>query len=69
MKPILVGGDSDLPYTELAARARMTEGALKTAVHRMRRRYGALLRTEIAETVSSPEEVEEEIRDLFRVLK
>jgi RNA polymerase sigma-70 factor (ECF subfamily) len=37
-------------------------------VHRLRRRYGELLRTEIAQTVSSPEEIEDELRDLFAAL-
>ncbi len=42
--------------------------ALKVAVHRLRRRYGMLLRNEIAQTVSSPEEVEAEIRNLMSVI-
>jgi RNA polymerase sigma-70 factor (ECF subfamily) len=46
----------------------MTEGALRVAVHRVRQRYRALLRAEIGNTVSRPEEVEEELRYLFRVL-
>jgi len=38
------------------------------AVHRLRQRYRDLLRAEIADTVSGPEAVEEELRHLFRVL-
>jgi RNA polymerase sigma factor (sigma-70 family) len=69
VKPILAGEDSSSPYAELAARLGMKEGALKTAVHRFRRRFGALLRAEIAETISDPTDVEEEIRHLFQLLK
>lgn len=53
------------PYAELAARLAMGEGAVKMAVLRMRRRFGELLRAEIAHTVTRPEEIDEEIRSLF----
>jgi hypothetical protein len=53
------------PYAEIAARLDLTEAAVKMAVHRLRARYREILMTEIAETVSSPEEVEQEIRHLF----
>jgi RNA polymerase sigma-70 factor (ECF subfamily) len=46
----------------------MTEGALKVAVHRLRHRYRELLREEIAQTVTSPAEIDEEIRYLFTTL-
>ena len=46
----------------------VSEAALKMKVQRMRHRYPRLLREEIAHTVASPEEVEDEIRYLFRVL-
>ena len=46
----------------------MTEEALKKAVQRMRRRYHQLFREEIAQTVASPDEVEEELRHLCAVL-
>jgi RNA polymerase sigma-70 factor (ECF subfamily) len=42
----------------------MTAGAVDVAGHRLRRRYRALLREEIAETVEGPEQAEEEIRYL-----
>lgn len=41
---------------------------MKVAVHRLRKRYGEILRAEIAQTVSSPEEVEDEIRYMFQIL-
>jgi len=63
-------GSEKLPsYTEIGKKLDMTEGAVKVAVHRLRQRYGELLREEIANTVSSPEEVEEELRNLFEALK
>jgi len=46
----------------------MTEGAVKVALHRLRKRYRELLRKEIAQTVSSRAEVEDEIRALFAAL-
>jgi RNA polymerase sigma-70 factor (ECF subfamily) len=47
----------------------MTEGALKMAMLRLRRRYRALLKAEIAETVHDPSEIDDEIRHLFAVLQ
>jgi hypothetical protein len=46
----------------------MSEGAVRVAVHRLRQRYGELLRSEIAQTVNGPEEVDEEMRYLMSVL-
>ncbi len=45
-----------------------SEGALKVAVHRLRKRYRELFRQEIADTVSGPQEVEAELRYLAAVL-
>jgi len=56
------------PHAEVAERLAMSEGAVKVAVHRLRARYGALLRAEIAETVASPDEVEDELRALLAAL-
>jgi len=55
-------------YAELAVQLGTTEAALKMAVSRMRKRYGELLRAEIARTVSSPDDVEDELRALFSAL-
>ena len=61
-----LGGQADaIPYRDLAARLNMSEGSIKVAVHRLRKRYRELLREEVAQTVSTPEEVEDEIRALF----
>jgi len=68
LKPCLVGDRQAQPYASLAARLGMTEGAVKVAVHRLRQRYRQLLRQEIAHTVASPGEVDEEMHHLFSVL-
>jgi RNA polymerase sigma factor (sigma-70 family) len=64
----LTGEGDTVPYADLAPELGMTVGAVKVAVHRLRRRFGALLREEIAETVSDPDQVDDEIRELFRIL-
>ncbi|HZN57690.1 MAG TPA: RNA polymerase sigma factor [Planctomycetota bacterium] len=69
LKPVLAGGQTTVSYEEIAGQLGMKEGAVKTAVHRLRRRFAALLRTEIAETVTDPSEVEEEVQELFRSLQ
>ena len=46
----------------------MTPGAVKVAAHRLRQRFGEVLRAEIAETVARPEDIEEEIQHLFDAL-
>ena len=55
-------------YGEVGPRLGLTEGAVKVAVHRLRRRYGLILRAEIAETVSGEGEIEAELRDLLRAV-
>jgi len=68
LKPFLVGESHAGSYAELAVKFGVSEAALKMKVQRMQHRYQRLLREEIAQTVASPEEVEDEIRYLFRVL-
>jgi RNA polymerase sigma factor (sigma-70 family) len=60
------GGTS---YAETAARLNMTEGAIKVAVHRLRRRLRDLLREEVAQTVASGEDVDEELRHLIGAIR
>ena len=55
-------------HFEWASALRMNEGAVRVALHRMRRRYGELLRHEIAHTVANSAEVEDEIHHLFAVI-
>jgi RNA polymerase sigma factor (sigma-70 family) len=63
-----VAGDSDATWGEAAAELGLSEGAMKIAVHRLRARYRALLRDEIAQTVTDPTEIEAEVRYLMRVI-
>ena len=56
---------SAVSYVEIARDLRLTEAAIKQAAFRLRARYREILRGEIAKTVSSAEEVEEELRALF----
>jgi RNA polymerase sigma-70 factor (ECF subfamily) len=53
---------------EWAAALAISESAVKIALHRLRRRYGELLREEIAQTVATPDELDEEIRHLCAVM-
>jgi RNA polymerase sigma factor (sigma-70 family) len=55
-------------YDEVANRLQITTGAVKTLIHRLRRRYTALLREEVARTVSDPAEIDEEIHALCEAL-
>ncbi len=55
-------------YRELGVKLNLTEGAVKVAVHRLRQRYRDKLRAVIAETVDTPADVDDEIRDLFAAL-
>ena len=68
LKGALAGEKCESGYATVAVQLGMTEGAVKMAAHRLRQRYGDLLREEIAPTVSSPEEVDEEIHYLFRAV-
>jgi RNA polymerase sigma factor (sigma-70 family) len=61
-------GQSDAPYAALARDMNTSEGALKVAIHRLRKRYRELFRLEIADTVADPAEVESELRFLAAVL-
>jgi RNA polymerase sigma-70 factor (ECF subfamily) len=57
-------GQSDAPYAALAREMNTSEGALKVAIHRLRKRYRELFRQEIADTVADPADVESELRYL-----
>ena len=65
LKPYLTGDADGVGYRDAAARLDTSEGALKVAVHRMRRRFRATLLDEIAQTVSSPDDVDAELGHLF----
>ena len=58
----------ETPYATLAREMGTSEGALKVAIHRLRKRYRELFRQEIAETLSDPAEVDSELRYLAAAL-
>jgi RNA polymerase sigma factor (sigma-70 family) len=62
------GEQSTLSYAEAAARLGISESAIKSKIHRLRQRHRELVREEIAQTVSSEAEVDEELRHLLSVL-
>ena len=68
LKFSLTGDRGTVPYAELSVRFKMPENTVKTLVHRLRQRYRELLRVEVASTVATPDEIEEELRSLFRAL-
>lgn len=65
----LTEGPRTESHAVIAERLGVTEGAARVAVHRLRRRYAHLLRSEIAATVDDPAEIEDEIRALFAALR
>ncbi|HXP60600.1 MAG TPA: sigma-70 family RNA polymerase sigma factor [Dongiaceae bacterium] len=68
LKPFLSSGGSAEDYTQPAARLGITPAAVKVAAHRLRHRYGELLRREVAHTVESPLEIEGEMRYLLELV-
>jgi RNA polymerase sigma-70 factor (ECF subfamily) len=64
----LTGEGNATAYVEMGRHLGMSEGAMYVAVHRLRQRYGELLRHEIAQTVSNPKEIDEEMRFLMGAL-
>jgi RNA polymerase sigma-70 factor (ECF subfamily) len=68
LKSCLLGVNPSGGYAAIAARLGTSEGAVKTAVHRLRRKFQAGLRQDIAETVSDPTDIDDEIRYLVRAL-
>ena len=69
VESFLSGEKGEACYADVAAALKMSEGAIKVAVHRLRQRYSELVRAEIAQTVATPEEADEELRYLFTVLR
>jgi RNA polymerase sigma-70 factor (ECF subfamily) len=57
-----------IPYPELCSRLHLSEGAVRVAVHRLRQRYRDVIRAEIANTVSTENEIEAEVHHLFAAL-
>lgn len=67
-KGFLTVSSAAIPYGEAAKRLGMDEGALRVAVHRLRKRYRELLRDEIAQTLAEPGQVDDELRSLLAAL-
>ena len=61
------GDKSTASYTEIAGHLNLTEGAVKVAVYRLRQRFRELLRTEVANTVARPEDIDGELRHLISI--
>jgi len=68
LRRYLLGDAPQLSYGDAAIQLGASAGSIKVAVHRMRRRFRDLVRDEIAQTVDSPEEVDDELRHLFESL-
>lgn len=68
LKVFLLADEEPASYAEMARRLHLTKGAVRTAIYRMRQRYSELFRAEIAQTVSGPQEIEEELRCFLAAL-
>jgi RNA polymerase sigma-70 factor (ECF subfamily) len=68
LKPWLIGEAEALSQSDAAAMLGMTSGAIKVAIHRLRKQFSDAVRNEIAQTVDSPDEIGEELRYLIEVL-
>jgi RNA polymerase sigma factor (sigma-70 family) len=69
LKQFLFGDRGEVSYAEAAARVGLSEAATKSAIYRLRQRYGELFSDEISQTVLHPEDVDDEIRYLLTVLE
>lgn len=69
LKEFLTQPSQDGAYTAAAAQLGLEEGAVAVRVHRLRKRYRELVREEVAQTVATPDEVEEELRHLLAALR
>ena len=65
LRGFLTGEQPKMPYRDVAAELGISEAGIKASVRRLRQRFGALLREAIAETVASPQEVDDEVRHLL----
>jgi RNA polymerase sigma-70 factor (ECF subfamily) len=68
LKPYLTGEEPSRPYREVVEELGMTEMAVRKAVHRLRRRFGQVLRDEVAETVADEEVIDDEVRHLLKAV-
>jgi RNA polymerase sigma factor (sigma-70 family) len=68
LKPWLLGEVASLSQAEAARRLELSEGAIKVAIHRLRKRFREVVKTEVAQTLDNPVQVREELRYLVEVL-
>lgn len=68
LRDLLAPQGSGPRYKDVAARLGTTEGAVKVRVHRLRKRFGELLRREVVEVVPSPDQVEDELGALLEAV-
>jgi RNA polymerase sigma-70 factor (ECF subfamily) len=69
LKSFLVGDGASADYSEAARDLRIPEATVRVAVHRLRKRFGAVLREEVARTVADPVDVEPEIRWMLSIVR
>ena len=68
LKIYLLGGYEPESYAGTAETLGLSASAVKSAIYKLRQRFGQALRAEIAQTISSPEEMQDEIRHLMEAL-
>lgn len=68
LKDFLTAARGDIPYADVASRLSMSEGAVRVAVHRLRKQFRTAFRQEIAGTVAREEDVDDELRNLLAAL-
>jgi RNA polymerase sigma-70 factor (ECF subfamily) len=68
LEPFLPGDRQELTYAQAGASLGLSEEAIKSEVHRMKRRFREVVRTLIAHSVETPEEIDDEVRHLFTAL-
>jgi RNA polymerase sigma-70 factor (ECF subfamily) len=68
LKPLLAGSGEGKSYKEIAMDLNLSEGSIKVAAHRLKRKYRDALREEIAQTIENAEDIDDEMRYLLTVL-
>jgi len=68
-RDLLSGHGAEASYAQLATSLSMSEGAFKVAIHRLRQRYGELIRLEILETLTDPDDVDQELQYLLAAVR
>ena len=69
LQAFMAGKHTNTSYERAAAKLGLSQAAVRQAVHRLRKRYRQLLREEVADTVASEDEIDDEIRRLFAALQ